>query len=215
MKRRAVVVAAACSIAFGASGVIAQERQIGLTFGASLASVERESGPAGQDPYDGRTGITGGAFIHLPVRGRIHLQVETLFTEKGGSVPLRDPSIISGSVTIRYKFHYMDVPVLARVRGPRLGSAHLHGFAGPTFSVRLAGEQQTVFAGEGAFGFERELGDEMDRFDAGMTAGAGVEIGRALFEVRYTHGLKAVMTDLDGARLSNRGFLVTAGVRIF
>jgi hypothetical protein len=203
-------------IAACASQAMAQERrQLGVTFGASLASVEREQGALAQDPYSGRAGLTAGLFAHLPVRDRIHLQIETLFTDKGGSVPLVDPSIVSGTATLRYKLHYLDVPVLARVRGPRIRAARLHAFGGPTFSVRLAASRQTAISGQGSFGFEREIDDEVERFDLGVTLGGGVEISRAIFNLRYTHGFSEVLEDIYGSRLSNRGVLVTAGVRIF
>jgi hypothetical protein len=215
MLRRSLIAVTACATLLCANSAGAQERQIGVTVGASLASVTRESGPAGEDPYDGRTGFAAGAFFHLPVRDRLQLQIESLFTEKGGSVPLRDPGIVQGSLRIRYKFHYLDVPVLARVRGPRIGSALLHVFGGPTFSLRLEGQRQTVFSGETAFGYQLDLGDEMERFDVGLTVGAGIQIARALFDARYTQGSRDVVSDLNGARLKNRAVLITAGVQIF
>ena len=194
----------------------AQERQIGLKAGASLATLERDRTQTGDEPYGGRTGMTAGPYAVLPVLDRLALQLEMLFTEKGGSLPLRDPSIVSGTITTRLRFHYMDVPALARVRGPRIKTTTLNAFAGPTLSVRLSARQQTVFTGEGAFGFERDLTEDMKRFDLALTVGAGAEIGsRMIMDARYTHGLNDVVADLAGARLSNRAFLITAGVRIF
>ena len=70
MLRRSLIAVTACATLLCANSAGAQERQIGVTVGASLASVTRESGPAGEDPYDGRTGFAAGAFFHLPVRDR-------------------------------------------------------------------------------------------------------------------------------------------------
>lgn len=198
----------------GSTTAAAQERQIGVKAGASLATLERERTQTGDEPYGGRTGLTLGPYLVLPFHDRVAFQLEMLLTEKGGSVPLRDPFIVSGGATTRFKFHYMDVPALARARGPRIKSASLHGFAGPTVSIRLNARRQTVFRGAGSFGLEREV-DDMKLFDLGLTVGAGAEIQRMVVDARYTHGLNEVVSDLAGARLSNRAFLVTAGFRIF
>lgn len=208
------LVLSALLVLVGGTGAVAQERQIGLKAGASLATLERNETRTGDEPYGTRTGITAGPFLVLPLENRFALQLEMLFTEKGGSLPLLDPAIVTGEVETRFKFHYMDLPALMRVKGPRLGSASLHVFAGPTLGVMLSAREQTAFKGLIAAGFEDKIGD-MERFDLGATLGAGVEIQRAVFEVRYTHGLNDVVTDIAGARLSNRGLLITGGMRIF
>lgn len=185
-----------------------------MKIGASLSTLHRDR-PTSEVPYDHRSGITGGAYLVQPLRGRIAAQFEMLFTEKGAALPFNPPSLIQGEMSIRYKFHYMDVPILARVQGPRVGGGRLHLFAGPTVSLRLSAKQQTAFLLGGAAGFERDVGSEMDRMDLGMTAGAGLDIGRAAFDVRYTHGLNDVLADLAGARVGNRNILITGGFRVF
>ena len=193
----------------------AQDRQVGLKGGASLSTLTRERTLTGDEPFDLRAGMTAGPYLVLPLADRFAVQFEVLFTEKGGSLPVRDPSIVSGTVSTRYKFYYLDIPVLARIRGPRVSSAILSGFAGPTVSLRIDARQQTAFSGAGAFGLERDLGDEMHRVDLGITLGAGVEVSRLLVDARYTHGLSNVVDEANGTALANRGILVTAGFRIF
>jgi hypothetical protein len=202
-------------ISFSAAA-IAQERELGLKVGASIATLDRESSQTGDDPYSSRTGLTGGAYALLPLHDRFGVQFEMLSTEKGGSLPLHDPMIVQGSVTTRFKFHYLDLPILARVRGPRIGPTSLHAFAGPTLSMRLSAKQQTVFDFAAPAGFELDLGSEMKRFDLGLTFGGAVQIGRRLsFDARYTQGFNDVLVEEGGSALSNRGLLVTAGVRVF
>lgn len=201
-------------VGMDASRLAAQERQLGVKVGASLSTLHRDR-PTSELPYDHRPGITGGAYLVQPVRERIALQVEMLFTEKGASLPFNPPSLIQGEMSIRYKFHYMDVPILARVGGPRVAGGRLHVFAGPTVSLRLSARQQTVFLLGGAAGFERDVGSEMDRMDFGMTVGAALDISRMALDVRYTHGFNDVLGDLAGARVGNRNVLITAGVRFF
>ena len=201
----------------GSTGATAQEREVGFTLGASVATLDRASTQAGDDPFRTRTGMTAGAYALLPVRERVGVLFELLFTEKGASLPFHNPALVQGTMSTRFKFHYMDVPVLLRLRGPRIKGATLHAFAGPTMSLRLSAKRQTVFDLQSPAGFERDLeGDEIDRFDAGLTFGGALQLNRRLFfDARYTYGLNSVLADDNGTALSNRGLLVTAGVRVF
>jgi hypothetical protein len=200
----------------GAAPALAQNREIGAKLGASVATMDREVTRPDDDAFSTRTGITAGAYALLPVRDRFGIQFELLFTEKGASVPFRDPAIVQGTVTTRYKFQYIDVPVLARVRGPRIKGVGLHAFAGPTMSMRLSAKRQRVFDFETPAGFERDVGDDTDRFDFGFTFGALAQVKpRLSFDVRYTRGLASVLDDDNGVPLSNRGLLITAGLRVF
>ena len=210
---------ACTTVAFhlAAAPLFAQEREVGLKLGASVATLDRASTRTGDDPFRKRTGMTAGPYALLPVHPRVGVLFELLFTEKGASLPFHDPSLVQGTMSTRFKFHYMDVPVLARVRGPRIKGAMLHAFGGPTMSVRLSAKRQTVFDFESPAGFERELdNNEMERFDVGLTLGGALQLNRRVsFDARYTYGLNSVTADDNGTALSNRGLLVTAAVRVF
>jgi hypothetical protein len=201
-------------LASSATG-LAQDREVGLKVGASVATLDRDETQAGHDPFRRRTGLTAGTFAVVPVRSRLALQLELLFTEKGGSVPLHDPRIIQGSMSTRYKLHYMDLPVLMRIQGPRVRTAATNVFMGPTVSIRLSAKEQTVFELERPAGFERELGSEARRTDVGLTVGGGTQLGRMLLDARYTWGFADALVEGGGATLTNRGLLITAGFRIF
>jgi hypothetical protein len=89
-------------------------------------------------------------------------------------------------------------------------------FGGPTMSLRTSAKRQRVFDLETPVGFEGDLGGETKRFDFGFTFGGLAQVNRRLsFDVRYTHGLTGVVDDDNGVALSNRGLLITAGIRVF
>jgi hypothetical protein len=189
----------------------AQERQVGVKAGIAVSSLEQP----GSEGYDVRTGLAGGAFAVIPIHKRTAIQAEVLLIEKGGTRGLIDPAIIQGDVSEKLQFQYLDLPILLRVTGPGAGNASLHGFVGPTLSVRTSAKYQTALSGTGTFGFEYNIGEEAKRFDVGLSVGAGADIGRRLvIDARYTHGFMDVL-DEDNESLRNRGFLVTAGFRIF
>jgi hypothetical protein len=202
----------------GAASVAAhaQEREIGGKLGASVATMGRDVTQSSDDPFRARTGITAGAYLFQPLADRFGVQFELLFTEKGGSVAFHEPSIVQGTMSTRYKFQYMDIPVLARVRGPRIRGMDVNVFGGPTMSLRTSAKRQRVFDLETPVGFEGDLGGETKRFDFGFTFGGLAQVNRRLsFDVRYTHGLTGVVDDDNGVALSNRGLLITAGIRVF
>jgi hypothetical protein len=201
-------------VACNASRAVAEERQLGVKSGASLSTLQRDR-PTSEVPYDHRSGTTAGAYLVQPVRNRLAAQFEELFTENGGVLPFHQPNLIAGEMAIRYQFAYMDVPILARVNGPRICNERLHFLAGPTLSLRLNARQRTTFLLAGAAGFERDVTSEMDRTDFELTIGAGLEISRATFDVRYTHGLNNVLADLAGTGVGSRNILITGGFRFF
>jgi hypothetical protein len=215
MRNRCSLLFAGFSLVAGVAAADPQERQIGLKGGVSVASLAGDAGGVGALPYDPRTGLTGGVFAVFPMHKRLALQVEAILTDKGGTLPVNDPGIIQGAANERLRFQYLDFPVLARITGPRVRSAILHGFAGPMLSVRVSARYQTAFMGAGSYGFEYDIGQDVGRFDLGLTAGAGVDIGRLVMDARYTRGFTDLFDAAGSAPVRNRGFLMTAGVRIF
>ena len=204
-------------IGIAAAGVpcaSAQERQFGGKAGASIASVSAEEGG---DAYGVRSGLTGGVFTVLPASRHLALQLEMLVTERGGSLPIDDPTIVQGSRKSRYLFQYLDVPVLARLTMSRSSARAIHAFAGPMVSVRTSAKAQDALVGlgGGAFGIEDDIGGSVKRFDAGLVVGGGVDVGRRLvIDGRYSWGLLDVNRgDTDVYRVRNRGFAVMAGMR--
>jgi hypothetical protein len=214
--RKTIIALAVATLIGGGGSAGAQEREIGAKLGASVATMDREITQSSDDPFRTRTGMTAGAYALLPIKDRIGVQFELLLTDKGGSLPFHNPALVQGTMSTRFKFHYLDIPLLARVRGPRIKRITLHAFGGPTMSMRLSAKRQTVFDLTSPTGFERDLGDEMERFDLGLTFGGIAQLNRRIsFDARYTFGLNAVLADDNGASLTNRGLLITAGVRIF
>jgi hypothetical protein len=59
------------------------------------------------------------------------------------------------------------------------------------------------------------MSSEVERFEAGVLAGAGISLGRyVVIDGRYIRGLTALNTDTsDGLRVRSRGISVMAGVR--
>jgi Outer membrane protein beta-barrel domain len=185
----------------------AQGRAFGVKAGASFAVLALDE-DSGLD-YDHRIAAGGGAFFVLPVARHVSVQLEGLFSPRGAK--LFDDELGATSTLL---LDYLDFPVLARVEGPRLGSVHL--FAGPYFGIRVGATRQIASSGPGfTAGTREDMGDEVERFETGLVAGGGVNIGRRwLVDARYSWGFSTVNSDTsDGVRFRSRALSTMIGFR--
>ena len=193
-----------------AAGAAAQERNVGGKLGPSFATVAFEPEEGGG--YDYRVALAGGGFAVLPLARRVALQVEALVAPKGGRL-YDEETAATGAVLL----HYLDIPVLMRVRGPRSGARSFYAFGGPYSGIRIGAKREvSALAGGIRSGVKQDMSSEVERFELGLVVGAGVDIGRRLVvDGRYSHGLTGLNTDKsDGFRIRNRTFVVMAGFRL-
>ena len=207
---RTVAFAAVVILAGGASTALAQERQIGLKAGVNVASVVFDGNEV--DTYnERRIGFVAGGFGVWPLSGPTAIQVEALFSQKGAKV-----ADDSEDVAATLELDYLDIPVLLRVQGPPLGANLLHFFAGPSVSFRTGARSKLTYEG---FNFDEgsidNIENEIERFDFGIVAGAGMDIGRRIvIDARYSWGLSTINKDpSEGIELKNRVFSIMGGVR--
>ena len=155
-----------------------------------------------------RLGPVGGVWVRTPSTGRISIQIEALFSEKGSHWDF------PGFASWEYRVRYVEVPLLARADfGAPASTMGTFAVAGVAPAFKLSARTTLEFEGQRV---TRDTPDEFYAFDAGLVGGVGVELGRAQIEARYTHGLRHINTDDNGDedRVRNRVFAVTFGVRI-
>ena len=106
--------------------------------------------------------------------------------------------------------------MMLRFQGPGSGSTRLHIFGGPSVAYRM-GARRKVSDSSSDFteGVVDNIENEIERFDIGIVAGAGVDIGRRLVvDARYSWGLGAINKDTsDGLEIKNRVLSIIGGVR--
>jgi hypothetical protein len=182
-------------------------QQVGVKAGINSASLTPEED---EDPdISRRLGPIGGVWVGTALTSRFSFQVEGLFSEKG--VKFDSGELGFGGAEVRLR--YLEIPVLARGDFGAAGSptrVFVVGGAAPAFM--LAARAKAEFEGEEQ---TRDIGDDIKPFDLGLVGGIGVEVGRALIEARYTHGLLHINEDDNGDedRIKNRVFSVMAGFR--
>lgn len=193
----------------GITTASAQQRQFGAKIGPTIATVVSNS--ANQDGvYRRKISIGGGGFVVLPLNGLLALQIEALFTPKGGKLPP-----LEENVTQTLLIDYVEVPILGRITTARSSSASLHVFGGPSAGFRVNAKHRVTSSGTvGSNGFTDDISSGVERFELGMIAGGGVDAGRHLvIDARYFWSLTDVNRDTTDGHLRNRAFTILAGLR--
>jgi hypothetical protein len=204
-----LAVTLAIVLLLGGSTALAQERQLGLKIGPSFSIQAFE--PVETADYERRVSADGGGFAVLPMTRHLAVQFEALFTSRGAK--LYDPELdLTGTILLQY----FELPALLRFPAPASERTAFHVFGGVYPALRISAERQvSTFAGSIRAGEKTDIGEEIERFEFGLIAGAGVDIGRrVVIDGRYSHGITALNTDKsDGFRIRNRAISVMAGFR--
>jgi hypothetical protein len=174
-----------------------------------------------------KNGFLGGTFLTWPLADGFALQPEIVFAQKG--VTTLDAQA-TGLVSTDIRVSYVEVPVLLRWSGPRMGGGITpYLLAGPEVSVRagcdvvvggLAGNFTCADVGSGpknavcpACADVGRVRNGVESSDFGAIAGAGIDfrIGarRYTMSVRYDYGMHNVVKNNDA---KNRTLGVVAGL---
>ena len=189
-RRRTILSALVLSVA-ASSGVLAQaEVHFGVLAGGVFAKV---GGSDATGDIKTRVGIAAGGFVTIGVSKNFAIEPEALFVQKGAKQE-------ESGVTSNLKLSYVEVPVLLKLRFPGSGTVVPHVYAGPYLGFKagchLSGTDGTVSASvncdEDPFNFK------VKSTDFGATFGGGVDVGRAIIDVRYDLGFSKIGDDTGG-----------------
>lgn len=170
----------------------------GAKVGVNYADVSFDG--EGAVPTSGRVGLLAGGFVTIPLRGWLTAQPEVIYTVKGASLNVAD-------IETDFIVDYLEVPLLARISIRR----NLYAAVGPSMAFRLRARSRTSFGGSTE---ELDLKDDVEDFDLGVVGAFGMQMGRWVFDGRYTHGLSDIDADTsDDVTLRNRVFSLSAGIR--
>jgi hypothetical protein len=209
--------------------------QAGVKIGATGAKLTgKQVGLYLSDPYhfqvegavgDKSMGFTGGGFVRMGLSDLFSLQLEALYTQKGGEGNVyggvwfqdTDGTWIEGSLDgqMTISLDYVELPLLALFTfdADNDGDVHLIGYGGLSAGfvtrsvVNLQGQVSFPTGGGTSVieNFEQtySLSNVVETFDLGGVIGGGIEAkaGRVLlnFDFRYTFGITKVNKDGDAA----------------
>jgi len=194
MRTPGLVIVLAVAFAAPASA----QMSYGVKAGVNFANVSFDG--EADVPSSGRIGALAGAFATIPLRGWLSVQPEAIYTMKGASLDMAD-------IESDFIVDYLEVPLLARLSVRR----NVYVAAGPSMAFRLRAKARTSFGGSAQ---ELDLKDDVESFDLGVVGAAGIEVGRWVFDGRYTHGVSDTDADTsDDVKIRNRVFSLSAGIR--
>jgi hypothetical protein len=159
-------------------GVIGGASSSSLTVSASLPTF----GDLATD-FGRRAGLTGGAFVDIPLGKVVSFEPEALFSQKGATIAVSVPDV--GLANGDYRLNYLEVPLLARVRIAKFSNCGVFVLAGPSIGIKLAARVKVEFQGTSD---TQDISDQLPGTDIGLAIGGRIESGQVLGEVRYTHG---------------------------
>lgn len=127
-------------------------------------------------------GFNAGVYATLPVSDFIAIQPEILFTTKGAELEYNN-AFASGAT--KFKLNYIEVPLLVRVNVTKNFNIHAGGYASYLVSSKVSGD--------GDFNFDEDIDtDDLNKFDAGLSAGVGVDFNPISIGLRYNYGLTTI-----------------------
>lgn len=127
-------------------------------------------------------GFNAGLYATLPISDFIAIQPEILFTTKGAKLEYNN-ALASGES--KFRLNYIEVPLLVRVNITRNFNVHAGGYASYLISSKVTGR--------GDFNFEQEIDtNDLNKFDAGLSAGVGVDFDPISIGLRYNYGLTTI-----------------------
>ncbi|WP_163411436.1 porin family protein [Flavobacterium ajazii] len=127
-------------------------------------------------------GFNAGVYATLPISDFVAIQPELLFTTKGSELEY-DNTLASGSS--KFKLNYIELPLLVRINITKNFNIHAGGYASYLVSAKVSGD--------GDINFDEEINaDDLERFDAGLSAGIGVDFNPISVGLRYNYGLTTI-----------------------
>ncbi|PXY46556.1 porin family protein [Flavobacterium hydrophilum] len=137
-------------------------------------------------------GFNAGVFAAFPIADNIFIQPEILYTTKGAELEY-DTAGVEG--TSKFKLGYVEVPLLVRFNLTDNFNIHVGGYASYLVNAKVTGE--------GDVEFDEDLdADDFERFDAGLSAGVGLDFNPISIGLRYNYGLTTIGKERDVAGTS-------------
>lgn len=127
-------------------------------------------------------GFNAGVYATLPISDFVAIQPEVLFTTRGSKLEYNS-DVASGDA--KFKLNYIEVPLLVRVNITKNFNLQAGGYASYLVSSKLTGD--------GAAEFNEDIDtDDLNKFDAGIVAGVGVDFSPISIGLRYNYGLTTI-----------------------
>ncbi|WPR70243.1 porin family protein [Flavobacterium sp. NG2] len=157
------------------------EAQFGIKGGVNFSNMYTED----VDDNNVLTSFNAGIYATLPISKFIAIQPEVLYSRKGSELTY-DNVFAAGKA--QFKLNYIEMPILVKANLTKNLNIH----AGPYFAYLVDAQVKNI-SDDGSFDFEDNLNnDDFNKFDAGLSAGIGLDFENIGIGARYNYGLTTV-----------------------
>lgn len=173
--------------------------KFGVKFGANLASVSDVKGKAGGvsvDVYDNdgiSFGFLAGAFTNISFGEFLAFQPELLFSMQGGKQKFSSDLLEgreSANHGMRYKFNYINLPLLLEIK---IFDSGLGVLIGPQFGLNVYNSLEFMLEEKSGSEFDNlcqeSFGGSPERFDMSLAMGLQYTLDHLIIGLRYNRGL--------------------------
>lgn len=215
MKRFAAVTTVLLFMGVLARPAAAQDVEVGLLGGVSIATFGGDAVPEEADPGS-VTGLNIGALAQLPITDIISIQPELHYVQKGAELEGE------GGTTVRFDLNYIELPVLLHVNVPTESRINFGFLLGPEVAFQTGCEVTFESAeNEESFDCASERVDaslNFEDFDYGLifggSLGYGMPWGEIFLSGRYDLGLAGLFPDDPEEQLKNRAYYILVGFTV-
>ncbi|MEJ2613363.1 MAG: porin family protein [Ignavibacteriaceae bacterium] len=182
--------------------------KLGVRAGLNLANLSFDPELPSTVDKSSRVGFKFGAMAELGFIPMFAIQVEPMYVMRGAK-------FTQGSVEQTWKFSYLEIPVLLKLKIPTPGPITPYAFAGPNIGILLSANDETN-------GHETDIKEHINSTDFALDFGAGVSFNIAplldfLIDGRYSIGLSELPTDeakqsLGNLTVKTRDIQIVAGI---
>jgi hypothetical protein len=155
-----------------------------------------------------RTGFAAGLTYNMGLLAGFSIEPGVMYTQRGAMYEVTIPGVGSGKGT--FKLDYIEIPIVLKfsplplpVVKPYIEGGLSYGFLA-TAKMKVEG---------GGSSEEGDIKDGMNKSNLSILLGVGVELAIIDVNARYAIGVSKVFKDGD-AKVYNRGFMLTAGIRL-
>ncbi|WP_449536176.1 porin family protein [Flavobacterium agrisoli] len=169
-------------VAVAQSTTSSSEPEFGVKGGVNLSNLYQSDA----DDENVLVGFNAGLYAKLPISDNIAFQPELLYTTKGSEVEYNN-AIASGKAKIR--LDYIELPLLFKFNITENFNIQAGGYASYLVNSKVKNDVD----GGTSFDFEDNIDtDDLERFDAGLAAGIGVDFNPISVGLRYNYGLTTI-----------------------
>lgn len=181
VKKITTVLAMATGLLLSAQTSSTPKASVGIKGGLNLSNLYVDD----VDDENVLAGFNAGLFFDLPLSENVSLQPEVNYTVKGAEVVYNN-SLLTGST--KYRLNYVEVPLLLKAKLLPAFSIHF----GPYAAFLVDANIKNQFTNPNFNSDQIIDKDNLNTFDAGLAAGAGLDIGNFGIGVRYNYGLTKI-----------------------